>query len=76
MTQHNGEPNGPARPTQAPSPVPQVPAGYRIGLRRNGQTVEITLTAGNDYAAMELYDTLLQSVKAGHLRFEVVLARS
>ena len=38
--------------------------------------VEITLTASNDYAGMELYDTLLQSVKSGHLRFEIVLARS
>ena len=76
MTQHNGERNGPAQPTQASSPVPQVAAnGYRIALRRNGPSVEITLTAGNDYAGMELYDSLLQSVKSGHLRFEVALAR-
>lgn len=76
VTQHNGERNGPAQPTQASSPVPQVAAGYRIALRRNGPSVEITLTAGNDYAGMELYDSLLQSVKSGHLRFEVALARS
>lgn len=76
MTQHDGEPNGPARPTPAPSPAPQAAAnGYRIALRRNGPAVEITLTASNDYAGMELYDTLLQSVKSGHLRFEIVLAR-
>ncbi len=77
MTQHDGERNGPARPTQAPSPAPPVAAnGYRIALRRNGPAVEITLTASNDYAGMELYDTLLQSVKSGHLRFEIVLAPS
>ena len=76
MTQRDGEPNGPARPTQAPSPAPPVAAGYRITLRRNGPAVEITLTANNDYAGMELYDTLLQSVKSGHLRFELALARS
>ena len=76
MTQHDGERPGPARPTQAPSPAPQAAAGYRITLRRNGPAVEITLTASNDYAGMELYDTLLQSVKSGHLRFELALARS
>jgi len=37
--------------------------------------VEITLTAGNDYASMELYDSLLKSMKSGHLRFEIDLAR-
>lgn len=74
MTQHDGERPGPVRPIQAPSPAPQA-AGYRITLRRNGPAVEITLTASNDYAGMELYDTLLQSVKSGHLRFELALAR-
>ncbi len=74
MTQHDGEPNGSAQPTQAPSTAPA--AGYRIALRRNGPSVEITLTAGNDYAGMELYDSLLQSMKSGHLRFEIALARS
>lgn len=75
MTQHDGERPGPVRPTQESSTAPQA-AGYRIALRRNGPAVEITLTAGNDYAAMELYDTLLRSVKSGHLRFELALARS
>ncbi len=75
MTQHNGERNGPAQPTQASSPAPAA-NGYRIALRRSGPSVEITLTAGNDYAGMELYDTLLQSVKSGHLRFEIALTRS
>ncbi len=75
MTQHDGG-NGPARPTQASSTAPQAAGnGYRIALRRNGPSVEITLTASNDYAGMELYDSLLQSIKAGHLRFEIDLAR-
>ena len=77
MTQHDSERDGPGRPAQAASTAPQVAAnGYRIALRRNGPSVEITLTASNDYAGMELYDSLLQSVKSGHLRFEVALARS
>lgn len=74
MTQHDGG-NGPTRPTQASGAAPQAASGYRIALRRNGPSVEITLTAGNDYAGMELYDSLLQSIKAGHLRFEIDLAR-
>ena len=76
MTQHDGKRNAPAQPSQASSAAPQVAAGYRIALRRNGPSVEITLTASNDYAGMELYDSLLQSVKSGHLRFEIALARS
>ena len=74
MTQHDGERPGPARTTRGASPAPQA-AGYRITLRRNGPSVEITLTASNDYAGMELYDTLLQSVKSGRLHFELALAR-
>lgn len=77
MTQHDGERNGPAQPIQAASTaLPAAANGYRIGLRRNGSSVEITLTASNEYAGMELYDSLLQSVKAGHLRFEIALART
>lgn len=77
MTQHDGERNAPARPTQAPSAAPQAAVnGYRIALRRTGPSVEITLTAANDYAGMELYDSLLQSVQSGHLRFEITLAQS
>lgn len=82
MTQRDGERNGPARPTpsqptQASSTVPQPAAnGYRIALRRTGPSVEITLTASNDYAGMELYDSLLQSIKSGHLRFEIDLPQA
>ena len=77
MTQHAGESNGPAQPTQTSNAVTQVTAnGYSIALRRNGRSVEITLTASNDYASMELYDSLIRSIKSGHLRFEVEIARS
>lgn len=76
MAQHDGERDGPAQPAQAASTTPQAAAGgYRIALRRKGPSVEITLTAGDDYAGMELYDSLLQSIKSGHLRFEIDLAR-
>lgn len=76
MTQQAGESTGPAQPTQTSSPVTQVAAnGYSIALRRNGPSVEITLTAGNDYASMELFDSLIRSIKSGHLRFEIDIAR-
>lgn len=76
VTQHNGERTGPAQPAQAPSTASQEASGYRIALRRRGPSVELTLTANNDYAAIELYDSLLQSIKSGHLRFEIDLPRS
>lgn len=76
MTQHAGESNGPGRATQTSEAAAQAPAnGYSIAVRRNGPAVEITLTAGNDYASMELYDSLIRSIKAGHLRFEIDVAR-
>ncbi len=76
MTQHDGERNGPVEPNPASGTASQAAAnGYRIALRRVGRSVEITLTAGNDYASMELYDSLLKSMKSGHLRFEIDLAR-
>lgn len=77
MTQHAGESTGPAQPTQTANAATPVPAnGYSIALRRHGPSVEITLTASNDYASMELYDSLIRSIKAGHLRFEIDVARS
>ena len=45
-------------------------------IRRVGQAVEITLTSGSDYASIELYDNLVQSVRNGHLRLELKLPRS
>ena len=77
MTQNDSERDGSARPTQVSSTAPQPTAsGYRVALRRNGPSVEITLTASNEYAGIELYDSLLQSVKSGHLRLEITLPRS
>ena len=77
VTQHDGERTGPAQPAEASSTASQAAAsGYRIALRRRGPSVELTLTAGDDYAAIELYDSLLQSIKSGHLRFEIDLPRS
>lgn len=48
-----------------------VAGGYGITLRRTGQSVEITLTSTNEYASIELYDSLIQSLKKGSLRIEL-----
>lgn len=53
-----------------------VAGGYTIGIRRTGTSVQITLTSANEYASMELYDSLVQSVERGCLRLELKLLRS
>lgn len=54
----------------APQPLT---AGYKVAMRRTGPSVEITLTANNEYASMELYDNLMQSINKGTLRLELKL---
>jgi hypothetical protein len=49
---------------------------YKISLRRSGAKVEIELLFESDYASMEFYDSLLQSVDSGVLKFELALDRS
>ena len=66
-----------AEPPQASDTTPQGAAGgYGVTIRRVGQAVEITLTSGSEYASIELYDNLVQSVRNGHLRLELKLPRS
>ena len=57
----------------APQPLT---AGYKVAIRRTGPSVEITLTANNEYAGMELYDSLIQSINKGTLRLELKLGPS
>ncbi len=64
--------------TQAHNPESASPSacnGYKIGIRRVGNAVEITLTSASDYASMELYDSLIQSAKNGWLRLEINIPR-
>lgn len=59
------------------APAPQngnasAPAlGYSLGIQRLGSTVHVTLTAGNEYLAIELFDRLVESAQAGQLRLDV-----
>jgi hypothetical protein len=74
MAQQDGD-NGPGiGPAQVTDTTSQAAAsGYKVAIRRNGQAVEITLTAADDYASMELYDSLVQSTKKGRLCLEINL---
>ncbi len=76
MTQPNHGEKAQAKPAQVgPGSHSAMTKGYKIGIRRDGHAVEITLTAGDDYASIELYDSLVQSAKAGSLRLEISIAR-
>jgi hypothetical protein len=60
-----------------PNTTPQATAsGYQVAIRRTGQAVEITLTSNNEYASIELYDSLVQSVRKGFLRLELKISHS
>ena len=59
-----------------PSASRATAGGYTIGIRRTGAAVTITLTAGSEYAGMELYDSLVRSAESGCLRLEMKLPRS
>ena len=76
MSQNDGASVPQRRPGQAAQEVTELSSGgYRVNLRRDGRSVEITLTASDDYDSMELFDSLLQSVRKGCLRLEVKLNR-
>ncbi len=63
--------------SQGPGAVRQPAAGgYGVAVRRSGKAVEITLTANDEYASIELYDSLVQSIKKGKLRLELSFSRS
>lgn len=38
---------------------------FTIGLKRSGCAVQITLTATDDYSAIELFDLLVNSIEQG-----------
>lgn len=76
MAQQYGEEGRRAERAQAPDIAsPTAANSYKVAVRRNGTSVEITLTSADDYASMQLYDSLIQSARNGCLRLEVSLAR-
>jgi hypothetical protein len=66
----------PAHP-QVQGAAPQsLAGGCKVSVRRTGQAVVITLTSSSEYASIELYDSLVQSVERGCLRLELQTARA
>lgn len=76
MARHDDQDGNRAEPAQVSDAASHaVAGGYKIAIRRTGQSVEITLTSASEYASMELYDSLIQSVKGGCLRLDINMAR-
>ena len=50
--------------------------GCKVGIRRTGRIVEITLASHTEYASIELYDSLVQAIKEGSLRLSLDIPRS
>ena len=75
MTQHaDKDTTGDGR-DRASGTVSQAGAGgYKVALRRTGPSVEIILTSSTEYASIELYDRLKQSLENGSLRLDVASA--
>lgn len=63
--------------SQGPDSAQQAAVGgYGVAVRRTGKAVEITLTANDEYAGIQLYDSLVQSISNGRLQLELSFSRS
>ncbi len=61
-------------PSVNPSPIdpPRPPrSGFSVGVNRQGCVVHLSLTAGDEYGAVELYEHFVQSLAKGRLRLEI-----
>ena len=47
------------------------PSGFRIQVSRQGTTVHLSLSAGDEYAAVELYEHFVQALEQGRLSLEL-----
>ena len=50
---------------QATGPAASDAAGIRIGIKRHGRSVQISLGCHGEYQAMELYDRLVEAAEQG-----------
>ncbi len=66
----------PARPQGPGAALQDLAGGCKVSVGRTGQAVVITLTSSSEYASIELYDSLIQSVERGSLRLDLKTARS
>ncbi len=66
-----GSGTGPHPPEVQNTAPEAVAGGYKIAIHRTGPAVTITLTSHSEYAGIELYDSLVQSVTRGSLKLEL-----
>jgi hypothetical protein len=45
--------------------------GMKIGIKRVGSTVQISLQCDGDYQAMELYDRLVEAAQSGKVTIDL-----
>ncbi len=45
--------------------------GHGLGIQRIGCAVQVTVTAANEYLAIELYDRLIQAARDGSVRLDL-----
>ncbi len=50
---------------------PARPGGFRINVNRQGTTVHLSLTAADEYGAVELYEHFVQALERGRLNLEL-----
>ena len=58
-------------PTAADTSSASQRGGYRIHVSRQGTAVHLSLIAGNEYAAVELYEHFVQALERGQLNLEL-----
>ena len=46
-------------------------AGFKIGIKRFGSSVQINLQCDGDYQAIELYDRLVKAAEKGEVRIDL-----
>jgi len=52
------------------------PGGYKVGITRRGNKVQIEFTSNTEYASIELYDSLEKSLRAGALNIKLGTSNS
>lgn len=62
---YNAKPKQPSVEGNRPRQTVETSTDFTISLKRTGHAVQITLTATDDYSAIELFDSLVTSIEDG-----------
>ena len=63
--------SGPQPPAADPAKPQGAAAGVQVGIKRQGNVVDIVLPSHDDYAAIKLSDHLVRSMREGNLRLDI-----